>query len=292
MVRIGLVALSLLLAASACSDASGSATTIAAESAPASASPSPSPTNPDGTPAGLRYVFDGDSLEVEIDGRTEEVRLIGINAPERDECFGDASRDALIALIDDRDLVLISGSDGDTDRYGRLLRYAYVGGNNINGRTLADGNAVTLQGEHEYNDAFVEIGDVAASAGYGMWAPDACGPTAPTGAAIVEVLSNPPGPDDERLNSEYVTIANGGQVTLDLAGWTLRDESTQNRYRFDDVRLDPGDRVTVRTGCGENRRDTVFWCADRSVWSNGGDTAILQDRHGNVVSRWMYNGDS
>ena len=61
---------------------------------------------------------------------------------------------------------------------------------------------------------------------------------------------------------------------------------------FDDVRLERGESVTVLTGCGEDRGDAVFWCADRSVWSNGGDTAILQDRHGNVVARWMYTDDA
>jgi micrococcal nuclease len=292
MIRRGAGALLLVLAAVACADTSDQPPTTAPAATTASSSPSGSPVNPKGTQAALTRVFDGDSIEVEVDGRTEEVRLIGINAPERNECFGDASRDALIALLGDRDLVLVSGSDGDTDQYGRLLRYLYVDGDNINERTLADGNAVTLQGAHELNDAFVEIGDIAASAGYGMWAPNACGAAAPTGATITEVLYDPPGPDDEVLGSEYVTIANDGAATLDLTGWTLRDESSQNRYVFDDVRLGPGDRVTIRTGCGEDRGDTVYWCSDRSVWSNRGDTAIVQDRNGNVVDRWLYTGGS
>ena len=295
MIRTGAVALALVLAATACGDASESTaptTTPASTLVTTSSSPSPSAAEPEGTQATLQYVFDGDSIEVDLDGRTEEVRLVGINAPEGDECFGDESREALIGLLGEGDLVLVAGSDDDTDRYGRLLRYVYVDGDNTNGRTLANGNAVALQSGHDYNAAFVEIGDLAAAAGYGLWAPDACGPAAPAGATIAAVLYNPPGPDDEVLNSEYVTIANEGQATLDLTGWTLRDESSQNRYVFNDVRLGPGDHVAVRTGCGQDRDDSVFWCADRSVWSNSGDTAILQDRHGNVVDRWTYSGDS
>jgi micrococcal nuclease len=292
MIRTGAAALMLVLAPAACTDAPEPTTTKTPAAITTSSSPSPSPVAPDGTRATLLYVFDGDSIEAEVAGRTEEVRLIGINAPEADECFGGASRDALIELLGDGELVLVAGSSSDTDQYGRLLRYVYVDEDNINGRTLADGNAVTLQGEHTYNTGFVEIGDIAASAGYGMWAPDVCGPAAPSGVTIVEVLYNPTGPDDERLNNEYVTIVNEGQATLDLTAWTLRDESSQNRYVFDGVHLDPGDRVSVRTGCGEDRGDDVFWCADRSVWSNSGDTAILQDRHGNVVDRWTYAGNS
>ncbi|MGB9358206.1 MAG: lamin tail domain-containing protein [Acidimicrobiia bacterium] len=289
MPRTGIASLVLLLAASACADSPAPSNAVVTET---TAPSSPLTPPPAGAEATLQYVFDGDSIEVDLDGRTEEVRLVGINAPERDECFGDESREALIGLLGEGDLVLVSGSDGDTDRYGRLLRFVYVDGDNINGRTLANGNAVVLQSGHDYNPAFVEIGDLAAAAGYGMWGPDACGPAPPAGATIIEVLYNPPGPDDEVLNSEYVTIGNEGQATLDLTGWTLRDESSQNRYVFFDIRLEPGDHVTVRTGCGQDRDDSVFWCADRSVWSNSGDTAILQDRHGNVVDRWTYTGDS
>lgn len=240
--------------------------------------------------ATVTYVFDGDSIEVEIAGRREEIRLIGVNAPEGDECFGEPARDALIAYLDGKDVALLDGSGSDADQYGRLLRYVYVGDENINGRMLDDGNAVTLQGDHRSNEAFVESGNLAADAGYGMWAADACGPPPPPGMSIADVQYNPPGPDDERLNDEYVTIANAGVAAIDLTGWTLRDESSQNRYRFGSVTLAPGDSITVRTGCGANKLDTLHWCAERSIWSNTGDTVMLQDAHGNVVDRWMYRG--
>jgi micrococcal nuclease len=243
---------------------------------------------PDGTRATLTSVFDGDSIEVEIEGGTEEVRLIGVNAPEGDECFGERARNALIGYLDGEDIDLVGGSDSDTDQYGRLLRYVYVGGENINARMLAEGNAVTLQGNHRSNEAFVEIGSLAAETATGMWAPDACGPLAAPGMSIVEVASNPPGPDDERLNDENVTIANRGEAVVNLAGWTLRDESSQNRYVFGAVTLTPGDGVTVKTGCGTDRPGTLHWCSDRPVWSNTGDTVMLQDTSGNMVDRWTY----
>ena len=238
----------------------------------------------------LVYVFDGDSMEVDVDGSVEEVRLIGINAPEGNECFGDEARDALVSLTADRDLVLVMDSGDDIDQYGRLLRYVYVDNESVNTRMLADGGAITLQGDHRYNDEFVEIGNLAAEAMLGMWAPDACGPVSPYGATITNVEYDPPGPDDERLNDEYVTITNDGSKPSNLAGWTLRDESSRNRYSFEGFTLKPGEAVTVRTGCGEDHSDAVFWCSDRSVWSNGGDTVILQDRHGNVADRWTYAG--
>ena len=278
MLRIALIVL-LAAIATACSATSESPST-----------PGPMP-DPAGTRATLAYVFDGDSIEVVITGRTTEIRLIGINAPEGDECFGERARGALVAYLDGENLVLVAGSDSDTDQYGRLLRYVYVGGENINGRMLADGNVVTLQGDHRYNETFVEIGNLAVDAGYGMWAADACGPPPTPGMSIVEVQHNPPGPDDERLNDEYITIANDGQDIIDLTGWTLRDESSQNRFVFGGISLAPGGSITVRTGCGTNQTDTVHWCAGRSIWSNTGDTVMLQDTRGNVVDSWTYRGE-
>jgi micrococcal nuclease len=279
MLRTGLVSFLTVMCAAACS----------ASSDPESVEEAAS--EPEGTRATVTYVFDGDSIEVEIEGRKEQIRLIGINAPEGDECFGEPARDALIAYLDGKDVALLDGSGSDADQYGRLLRYVYVGGENINGRMLADGNAVTLQGDHRYNEAFVEIANLAADAGYGMWAADACGPWPAPGMNILDVQYNPPGPDDEQLNDEYVTITNDGAVDIDLVGWTLRDESSQNRYLFGDVELPPGASVTVRTGCGSDRSDTLHWCAERPIWSNAGDTAMLQDTHGNIVDWWRYGDE-
>lgn len=274
MVRTSLVSLLIMICATACAVSSGPQSVGEPE--------------PKGTAAAVTHVFDGDSIEVEARGRSDEIRLIGINAPEGDECFGEPARAALAAYLDGKDVVLVDGTDRDMDQYGRLLRYVFVDGENVNGRMLADGNAVTLQGGHRYNEAFVEIGNLAVAAGDGMWAADACGPPPAPGMSIVEVQHNPPGPDDENLQEEYVTIANDGDGDIDITEWTLRDESSQNRYVFGSVALSPGDRITVRTGCGTDRSGTLHWCSDRSIWSNAGDTVMLQDAHGNIADRWTY----
>ncbi len=44
-----------------------------------------------GIAAHVVNVPDGDSLVVKVDGIEEKVRLIGVNAPEHDECFGEES---------------------------------------------------------------------------------------------------------------------------------------------------------------------------------------------------------
>jgi len=246
-------------------------------------------THPPGEQATIAFVFDGDSFEASVDGRVEEIRLLGINAPEEDECFGEQSRDALISAVDGQEVALVRGGSEDRDDFGRLLRYVYLDGRNINEAMLFHGHAVAVHGDHNLNDGFVFVMDDAALDELGMWSPNACGPATHRDVVIEWVEFNPRGPDDEVLGDEYVEIVNNGSLMVDLTGWTLRDESSQNRYRFDRV-LRPGDRVLVRSGCGNDGGEDAFWCSDHSIWSNGGDNAILQDEHGNVVSWWSYRG--
>ena len=71
----------------------------------------------------VEHVIDGDTIRLR-DGRT--VRLVGIDAPEREECgYGEAG--AALAGLVLREQVRLTVSDEDTDQYGRLLRYVDVG---------------------------------------------------------------------------------------------------------------------------------------------------------------------
>jgi micrococcal nuclease len=89
-------------------------------------------------------VIDGDTVEVAIgvEGEHERVRLIGIDAPERGECgYGEAGGH-LFDLVDGKTVNLDSDpSQADRDRYGRLLRYVFVGSDNVNEAMVADGYA-------------------------------------------------------------------------------------------------------------------------------------------------------
>lgn len=247
---------------------------------------------PQGESAVVEHVFDGDSLLVSIGGTEVEVRLLGVNAPEGSECHGDAARHTLEQLVASGDVTLVSDGD-NSDQYGRLLRYLYVDGLNVNLALLANGDALVLQGDHAANDDFARVSDDAFAASLGMWAPDACGATeAPDTVAIVDYRYNPSGRDEEAMNDEWVAIGNGGSQTVSMSGWVLRDESTQNRFIFPNgFALAPAAEVLVRTGCGQDGPADLYWCANDPVWSNGGDTMILQRQDGTVVARERYAGD-
>ncbi len=251
----------------------------------------PVTTNPDGEHATLVATLDGDSIVVALKGGGEaEVRLLGINAPEGDECHGDAAREALDALLEGGDLILEAGGDDDMDRYGRLLRYISVDGELVNALLLTDGHALALRNGHPLQDEFMALDDAAYQARAGMWATDACGPASTATLRITSIEWDPPGADEENATEEWVDVGNDGALTADLEGWILRDESSQHRYVFPPgTTLDPGDTLRVRSGCGDDAIGDLSWCAG-PVWSNTGDTAILQDLHGNVVDRLRYAG--
>ncbi|MBI3577452.1 thermonuclease family protein [Candidatus Gottesmanbacteria bacterium] len=77
----------------------------------------------------VKRVIDGDTIEL-IDGR--RVRYIGINTPETVdprkpvECFGKEASQENKRLVDGK-TIRLERDISQTDKYGRLLRYVYVG---------------------------------------------------------------------------------------------------------------------------------------------------------------------
>ena len=249
--------------------------------------PAPAGTNPPGAAAVVIDVFDGDSFSATVDGTTYDVRLIGINAPERTECHGDASRTQLEALLGSSEIVLEAAAD-DTDQFGRLLRYVWVDGVEVNARMLTIGAAIVIQTGHDRQGGYLSLARAAAEERRGMWALDACGPGESRSIDIRPIEYNPAGADAENAINEWVEFTNVGAEPLDMTGWTLRDESSTHRYVFGALELEPNATVRVRSGCGEDRGLDLVWCATDPVWNNGGDTAILQDAAGNIVAYRTY----
>jgi micrococcal nuclease len=274
----------VLLAACAAPDAAPTPTTPeAADTTSPAAATSP------GSAATVLEVFDGDTLLASLEGAEEEVRLLGINAPEHDECFGDLARQALSDLLADGPLRF--DIQEERDQYGRLLAYAYAGNTLVNLALVAGGSTLAVHEDHPRLAEFLAAGDQAFTAGLGLWAADACGTPGAASVVLADLEPNPPGPDEDDLNGEWVLLENRGSREADLTGWMLRDESSVNRYSFPSgTRLAPGGQVAVHTGCGADTPGDLYWCQDGPLWNNGGDTALLLDPRGNVAGRLGYSG--
>jgi len=138
-----------------------------------------------GNPAGpyeISRVIDGDTISVTIEGKVENVRLIGIDSPEISspyasaECYGQEASAAAKEKLKDQKIYLESDPvSGDRDRYGRLLRYVILADKtNFDEWMIAEGNAreYTYDGQHYgYRDRFRSAEETAKTEKKGLWGP-------------------------------------------------------------------------------------------------------------------------
>jgi micrococcal nuclease len=240
-------------------------------------------------------ITDGDTLDVRFaDGSRAEVRLIGINTPEANECFSEEASLVLEVLAPVGSRIGMTSDVSDVDQFERLLRYLWVGGMSVNEESVRRGAAISRRYAPDTAMAvrFEEAQVEAKAAGLGLWAPEACGPRADADLSVIAVEYDAPGNDNENLNEEWIQIFNGGDNLVDMTGWSIKDESASNRYEFPALFvLAAGESVTIYSGCGDDFGAFLYWCAGRSaVWNNDGDTVFLLDPNGNNHDTRIYVG--
>jgi micrococcal nuclease len=115
-------------------------------------------------------VIDGDTIEVSISGVVEKVRYIGIDTPEIGKPFFKESTEANRRMVDGKTVTLVKDVS-ERDRYGRLLRYVYVGELFVNAELLHQGYAqvATYPPDVEYVNFFLQLQREAREAGRGLW---------------------------------------------------------------------------------------------------------------------------
>ena len=91
-------------------------------------------------------VIDGDTIKVELDGRLQTVRLVGIDTPESGrpqtpvECGSKQAGTALRRLLLNRDVAVLRDPTQDAvDKYGRVLAYVEVDGRDAGEAMVASG---------------------------------------------------------------------------------------------------------------------------------------------------------
>jgi len=241
------------------------------------------------------HVTDGDSLRAESDEGELEIRLLGLNAPERDECFGDVATDELRSLVATGP-VMLHPWPGETDQFGRQLGFLVANGTFVNLSLIESGHVVArAQSDHGFEEEFEAAERTASASGIGLWAPDACGAPTDAEVEISMVQEDAPGDDRENPNGEWVLIENIGTSATDLDGWILRDESTRHRFEIPPVTLEAGSWVQIFTGCGvdvlESTSMELYWCdPEPPVWNNDGDTAFLLDPNGAIADSYLIEG--
>ena len=121
-------------------------------------------------------VIDGDTIEVFIGGKTYKVRYIGIDTPETKdpqkgvEWMGPEAAAKNEELVGGK-VVGLEKDVSETDRYGRLLRYVWVGNLMVNAELVRLGYAQvsTYPPDVKYADLFLQLQREAREAGRGLW---------------------------------------------------------------------------------------------------------------------------
>ncbi|HAP76262.1 MAG TPA: thermonuclease [Acidimicrobiaceae bacterium] len=126
------------------------------------------------------YVVDGDTVDIDVDGTEERVRLIGIDTPETKkqdspvECFGPEATAFTTSLLPVGTPVYLERDVEARDQYGRLLAYVYRADDGVfvNLEIVRQGYAqpLTIPPNVAHSDEFVEAARAAEATDAGLWA--------------------------------------------------------------------------------------------------------------------------
>ena len=133
----------------------------------------------DGANATVVRVVDGDTVQVDIDGRREKLRLIGIDTPETVkpdtpvQCYGPEASAFTKQLLPEGTAVRVERDVEARDDYGRLLGYVYRADDGlfVNLEIVAQGYAslLTFPPNVAHVDEFVAAARAAERANLGLW---------------------------------------------------------------------------------------------------------------------------
>lgn len=133
-------------------------------------------------------VIDGDTMQVIVEGKSQTVRLIGIDTPESVDprkpvqCFAsEASKKAKEILTGKKVWLEADPTQGDKDKYNRYLRYVFLEDNtNVAKMMIFEGygHQYTYDKPYKYMEEYKQAEIEARVAKRGLWADEACSVTA------------------------------------------------------------------------------------------------------------------
>jgi len=140
---------------------------------------SSSPALPDGANGRIVKVIDRDTVDVSMSGRTERVRLIGVDTPETKkpntpiQCFGPEASKHISELLPVGTPVLVQRDVEARDPYGRLLGYVYRTSDNlfVNQDLIVNGFArpLSIAPNTAFAGEFATLAQTAQNSKIGLW---------------------------------------------------------------------------------------------------------------------------
>lgn len=224
-------------------------------------------------------VVDGDTIEL---ANGDVVRLIGIDAPEKNQPYSDGIVEELRKLEGKK--VRLEKDVTNKDRYGRYLRYVFLDDHFVNLELVQSGLAYVyiVDPDDRYGEELSRAEADAREGGIGIWERS-------EHSGCVELLDlhyNAKGDDSKNLGDEYFSISNtcGSEIFAD--GWTARNKF--DGYRIPRFTLLGGKSVRIVTGNGSKSSGFVFLSLGRPIWSNKEDEFYLIDGSGRIILERSY----
>ena len=119
--------------------------------------------------ARVTRVIDGDTIEVALSGKTETIRLYGVDSPEKSQAFGLAAKDFTETFINGKMVDIVSL---DKDRYGRTVAIVMYGTQNLQEQLLLAGYAWVYPAycRKSFCSAWSTLQGISAGNRVGLWA--------------------------------------------------------------------------------------------------------------------------
>jgi len=194
----------------------------------------------------VERVIDGDTIVTEIGN----VRLLGINTPERGEKGFEEAKEFLEGLILKENVTLEFVGERE-DKYGRILAYVFFKGENINLKLVKEGfgNYYFYGGRDVYSDELEEAWNECIAKEMNL-----CEKSQHQCASCISI------------DSEASSIINNCDFSCDVNGWEIKEEG-RDKFVFDG-------------SLGPNGREEIEFDLDLE---NTGGSLFLRDGEGKFV---------
>jgi endonuclease YncB( thermonuclease family) len=248
-------------------------------------------------------VVDGDTIEVNWDGKTEKIRLIGMDTPEsvhpdmtkNSEAGNTASVNTKEQL--EGKTVQVELDVEERDRYGRLLGYIFLeDGTFYNAKLVSEGYAkiATFPPNVRWVELYKQLQVNAREGQRGLWYDMNTGQSetitnenqTPTVGALGKLVIVSVDKD-----KEIVAIRNEDKKIVDLSGWKLVSVEGNQFFIFpNNSSIEPNQTLYIISGANASTNapageKSLIWTT-KYIWNNDKpDPAELYDMNGNIISQ-------
>ena len=208
-------------------------------------------------------IVDGDTIHVNINGKDETIRLLGVNTPEKKKPYYEEAKNFLIIEIENKSVELVRDGD-DIDKYDRKLRYVFYENRLINLEIVEQGLATTFMlDELKYKNKFMTGEKFARNSEIALWkgSNDNC-------AGCIKLVELNPEVD-------FFIIKNSCDFDCDLVGWVVKDDA--NHF----FKLNPLES-------GQDSKYDSLEIFKLEVWNDAGDRFFMRDGEGGIVVFYEY----